>query len=75
MQKLFFGMLATGFVVCGIGMYFMTYVEHRLNRSRFPGSTNRASSPVWPLYVAFTCIPLGIVIMFGAIVWRNHLPK
>ena len=76
MQKLFFPILATGFVICGIGMYCMTYVEHRLNRSQKRiGSTNGRSAPVWPLYVAFICIPLGIAIMFGAIVWKNHLPR
>ena len=76
MQSLFFGILAIGFVICSIGMYFMTYVEHRLNRPRgAPKPADRRGGRVWPLYIAFTCIPLGIAIMFAAIVWKNHLPR
>jgi hypothetical protein len=30
-------------------------------------------APAWPLYVSWTCVPLGIAVMFGAILWHNHL--
>jgi hypothetical protein len=76
MERLFFAILAIGFLISGTGMYSLTYVEHPLNRSRrHMVSTQERRAPLWPLYVAFTCIPLGIAIMFGAIVWKNHLPK
>ena len=76
MQRLFFTILVIGFVICGIGMYCMTYVNHALNRGQMnERSKNGSGAPAWPLYVAFACIPLGIVIMFGAIVWKSHLPK
>jgi hypothetical protein len=33
----------------------------------------KRQAPTWPLIVAATCIPLGIVVIFGAIPWNNHL--
>jgi hypothetical protein len=27
----------------------------------------------WPFYVCVVCVPLGIVIVFGSILWSNHL--
>ncbi len=76
MQKLFFFALAVGLIVSGFGMYCMTYMEHTLSsRRRHMAPSGGRRAPVWPLYVAFICIPLGIIIMAGAIVWKNHLPK
>jgi hypothetical protein len=76
MHGVFFAVLSIGFLICGSGMFCMTYVDHIFN----PGRRNRNSPdgnrvPTWPMHVAFTLIPLGIVIMAGASVWKNHLPK
>lgn len=75
MWIIYYSLLFAGLALAAVGMYCLTYVEHKLNS----GKTIRATSDVrstrrWPLWVAFTTIPMGIAIAAGAIIWKNHWP-
>jgi hypothetical protein len=76
MQSIYFAILATGLVVCAIGMFCITFLYRPAyggrNMSNRAGSAKRRFG--WPLYIGIVCVPLGIIIVFGAIIWRNHLP-
>jgi hypothetical protein len=75
-----------GFVVFCIGGLARTYMNISLSKRSLSGGQKRRSTelrykslmrehnaPAWPLFVAITCMPLGIVIIFFAIAWSNHL--
>jgi hypothetical protein len=75
-----------GFVVACIGMLARIYMDFsvkdgdilsrptgRNTEMEYERLMKEQGAPSWPLYVALTCIPLGIAIVFGAILWRNHL--
>jgi hypothetical protein len=78
--------VALGFIVFCIGGLARTYMNLSLNKRSLPGEQKRRSTelrykrlmkehdaPAWPLFVAITCMPLGIVIIFFAIAWSNHI--
>lgn len=78
--------LALGFIVSCVGIFARIYMDRSVNRAR-PLGAHRGSNteltylhlvkqhraPSWPLFLAASCIPLGFVIIFGAILWNNHL--
>ena len=76
MQSIFFTILAIGLVICGFGMFCVTYL-YRPPNDRFSGNRTRGATraSAWPLYVGIVCIPLGVIIVFGAIILRNNLPR
>jgi hypothetical protein len=80
--------VAIGFAVFLAGGLARAYMDFAANGRRMfyllrRGSTEsnyrklikerRAS--VWPLVLSSTCIPLGILIVFGSIIWNNHLRR
>ena len=78
--------LALGLIVSCIGVFARIYMDISLSHAHLSDSQKRRNTelryfhlikqrgvPAWPLVVAISCIPLGIVIIFGAIVWNNHL--
>jgi hypothetical protein len=38
---------------------------------RYMRLMHEQGAPAWPLFVTILCIPLGIAVFFGAIVWFN----
>jgi hypothetical protein len=75
-----------GFIVFCIGALARTYMNLSLNKQSRQGERGRGSTelrykslmkdhgaPVWPFVVTMTCMPLGIVIIFFAIAWSNHM--
>ncbi|UWZ82887.1 DUF4570 domain-containing protein [Occallatibacter riparius] len=73
-----------GFVIAGAGFFALNYANVRIPRQsvnrgpRHPLETRYWSLVKehvgrWPLYTAAICIPLGIIITFGAIIYNNHL--
>ena len=78
--------LALGFIVSCIGIFARIYMDISLSHAQLSNSQKGRNTelryfhlikqrgvPVWPLVVAVSCVPLGIVIIFGAIAWNNHL--
>lgn len=81
-----FVVLFLGFVVFCIGILARTYMNRTLNDGRLWGVEKGRSTelryfqlvrkkrvPAWPLAVSTICISLGIAVMFGSILWNNHL--
>jgi hypothetical protein len=73
-----------GFAIAGAGFFALNYANVRIPRqtvnrgARHPLETSYRSLVKqhvgrWPLYTAAICIPLGIIITFGAIIYNNHL--
>ena len=78
--------LALGFIISCIGIFARIYMDRSVSRARRLGAhrgrnteltylhlVKQQRAPSWPLVLAASCIPLGIVIIFGAILWNNHL--
>jgi hypothetical protein len=78
-------MLDTGVVLFGIGGLERTYMNVRIGQMPSDGTRTRSTevkylrlvrnskAPIWPLAIAVTFIPLGIVTTFTAIIWSNRL--
>jgi hypothetical protein len=78
-------MLATGFVLFGVGALARTYMNIKIGQVPSDGTPTRSTevtylrlvrnnrAPIWPLAIAVTFIPLGIVTSVAAIIWSNRL--
>ena len=88
MLRNLFVILFLGFAVFCIGILARTYMNRVLNNGRLWGVEKGRSTelrylqlvrkrraPAWPLTVSVICIPLGIAVMFGSILWNNHLRR
>ncbi len=77
--------LTLGFVIFCVGGVARTYMNIRLNgwnllRVTKSGSTernyrqlvNERGAPAWPLFVSVPCILIGIILIFGAIIWTTR---
>jgi formate hydrogenlyase subunit 3/multisubunit Na+/H+ antiporter MnhD subunit len=86
MQRNLLLVLALGFLICCVGLFARIYMDFVFYRSNFSGANRGRSTelrymrlikengvPKWPLFVAVTCVPLGIVTCVGAILYNNHL--
>ena len=68
-----------GFFVFTLGGFAHAYMNLRTNRwwrgnSRdYKEFIRENDGPVWPLYVKLICMPLGVAIVFGAILFGNYL--
>ena len=72
-----------GLLIFCVGGLARTYMNHSLDglslRGQLSGNTEQRyirlvkekGAPKWPLIVTVTLIPLGIIVMFGSIVWNN----
>ena len=80
--------IAMGFIVSCIGVAARVYMDFSVNGWRAAYDLKRGSTeltywrlvkqkgaPAWPLIINVTSIPLGILIVFGSIVWINHLRR
>jgi hypothetical protein len=68
-----------GLAVFSLGGFAIQYMVVRLNgwsgylssqrdlKERYRALVRNHNAPSWPIAVSFLCIPLGIVIVFGAI--------
>jgi hypothetical protein len=78
--------LAVGFIVFCIGGFARVYMDSSWKNGRFWGGHSTRNTELnyirmeketgksrWPVYLAAICIPLGIAIVFGAILYYNHL--
>jgi hypothetical protein len=86
MSNRFVLMLASGFIVFGIGGLSRTYMNILISQSLLSDGSNARSTElrykrlirekgarVWPLIVTVICVPLGILLVFTAIVGSNYL--
>ena len=86
MSNRFALMLASGFVIFGIGALSRAYMNILISQSPLSGGSNTRSTELrykrlikekgarsWPLVVTVTCMPLGILLVFAAIVGSNYL--
>jgi hypothetical protein len=80
--------IATGFIVFCIGGVARAYMDFAVNGWKMfyvlrRGNTELAywrlrrqqQAPAWPLFVALTCMPLGIIILVGSIIFSDHLRR
>ncbi len=80
-------MVSLGFALFVVGGLARTYMNLRLNRHLWRGQAGQSTerryirlikerkAPVLPLVLTLTLMPLGIVLVFGAIVWHNKHPS
>ena len=71
------------FCVGGLARAYMDFAAHGMRMfSDFRRGNTEVSywrlvkqrrAKVWPFVVCVVCIPLGIVVAFGSIIWSNHL--
>lgn len=76
-----------GFALFCIGGLARTYMNLRLNRHLWHGQKGQSTerrylqlikqrkASIWPLVLTLVLVPLGIVILFGAIIWHNKHPS
>lgn len=74
-----------GFTIACVGFVALNYANFRTRKGLGLGVAQRISHaeakqlahgqrpPRWSVYTASICIPLGILIAFGAIVYNNHI--
>jgi hypothetical protein len=80
--------IAIGFIIFCIGGAARVYMDFSVNGWRAAYDLKRGNTeltywrlvkqrgaPVVPLIVSVTCISLGILIVFGSILWINHLRR
>ncbi|HEY1903208.1 MAG TPA: hypothetical protein VGG56_12290 [Terracidiphilus sp.] len=79
--------VAIGFIVFCVGGLARVYMDFSSKNGRFWGGNSaqkntelsyirmakETGKSQWPVYLAAICIPLGIAIVFGAILYHNHL--
>jgi hypothetical protein len=75
-------LLAIGFIIFTVGAAARIYMDLRLRGSSRVGMSRGGLTernyrqlmkdqdvPRWPLVLSLSCIPLGVVLVFGAIIW------
>jgi hypothetical protein len=78
-------LLSIGFGIACIGFAALNYMNFSLQKHYRHGVWPRVTLKEywrlvkerwvwrWPLYLAAICIPVGIVMTFGAIIYNNHM--
>ena len=79
-------LLVVGVLLFGIGGITRTYMNIVISRSSLLGGSGTRSTElrykrlikeqggkVWPLVVTIICIPLGVLLVFAAIIWNNQM--
>jgi len=75
---------AVGILLFGIGALAHTYMKLRIGKAhsdcsgtrstevKYMGLVKTHEAPMWPLLVAVTFTPLGVITSFAAVIWSNH---
>jgi hypothetical protein len=78
-------LIPIGFVIFCLGGLARTYMNisldgwksfvrsKELTEQRYRRLMKEQGAPAWPLIATVTFMPLGVVLVFGAIVWSNYL--
>jgi hypothetical protein len=80
--------IAIGFGVFIVGGLARAYMDFAANGRRMFYLVRRGKTesnywklvkerraPVWPLLLSSICIPLGILVFLGSIIWNNHVQR
>lgn len=78
--------VATGFAIFCVGGVARAYMDFSANGMKMFSDFRRGNTelaywklvkeghaPVLPFFLSVVCIPLGVVIAFGSILWSNHV--
>ncbi len=78
--------IAIGFAIFCVGGFARIKMDYAANGMRMfhdfrRGNTEKAywklikehRAPAWPFFLSIVCVPLGVVVLFGSIIWSNHL--
>jgi hypothetical protein len=70
------------FCVGGVARAYMDFAAHGMKKfSNFRRGNTEAKywrlvkqrrARAWPLFVSVVCIPLGVIVVFGSILWSNN---
>jgi hypothetical protein len=85
MYRLLFPGVLIGFAISCVGIVSRTYMDFSAHGRKmftdFQRGNNQVNywrrfkqrrASVWPFFVSIVCIPVGIIIVFGSIIWSNQ---
>jgi hypothetical protein len=76
--------LIIGFAISCVGVFARVYMDFAEHGMKMFSTLRRGNTEVsywrlvkqrraraWPLFVSVVCIPLGVIVVFGSILWSN----